>query len=215
MSTTTQRPTPETDAAAFDIPHHGGDGTGSRVAVVHYQVARRLERERDEALALLAQYSAEREHNAMQALAYKAERDEAIATCQELVTDSNAVTLAATVVRLERERNEAREALSGRTVSCSQCNEAAAKLSTVYRWIERNHPDGFIDSQSHLQNLDRVADAWHDKLEAMREAIREAHDALKQWPKAGHGMSTDFTKQSEAFRKGQAALVKLQTFLKP
>lgn len=68
-------------------------------------------RERDDALALLAQYSAEREHNAMQALAYKAERDEAIATCQELVTDSNAVTLAATVVRLERERNEAREAI--------------------------------------------------------------------------------------------------------
>lgn len=172
-------------------------------------------RERDDALALLAQYSAEREHNAMQALAYKAERDEAIATCQELVTDSNAVTLAATVVRLERERNEAREALSGRTVSCSQCNESAEKLSTVYRWIERNHPDGFIDSQSHLQNLDRVADAWHDKLEAMREAIREAHDALKQWPKAGHGMSTDFTKQSEAFCKGQAALAKLQPFVKP
>lgn len=117
--------------------------------------------------------------------------------------------------KLERERDEAREALSGRTVSCLQCNEAAAKLATVYRWIERNHPDGFIDSQSHLQNLDRVADAWHDKLEAMRGAIREAHDALKQWPKAGHGMSTDFTKQSEAFCKGQAALVKLQTFLKP
>lgn len=129
MSTTTQRPTPETDAAAFDIPHHGGDGTGSRVAVVHYQVARRLERERDEALALLAQYSAEREHNAMQALAYKAERDEAIATCQELVTDSNAVTLAATVVRLERERNEAREALSGRTVSCSQRGGPGAEMT--------------------------------------------------------------------------------------
>jgi hypothetical protein len=46
---TTPRPTPETDAATFDIPHHGADGTGSRVAVVHYQVARRLERERDEA----------------------------------------------------------------------------------------------------------------------------------------------------------------------
>lgn len=84
MNTITQRPTPETDAAAFDIPHHGADGTGSRVAVVHYQAARKLERERD----------------------------------------------------------EAREALSGRTVSCSQRNEAAKQL------------------------------------EAMREAIKEAHKAL-------------------------------------
>lgn len=71
-------------------------------------------------------------------------------------------------------------------------DEALAKLSTVYRWIERNHSDGFIDSQSHLQNLDRVADAWHDKLEdmqrelgktrdqleAMREAIKKGYDAL-------------------------------------
>ena len=37
----------------------------------------KLERERDEARALATQYSGEREHNAMQALAYKAERDEA------------------------------------------------------------------------------------------------------------------------------------------
>lgn len=163
MSTTTQRPTPETDAAAFDIPHHGGDGTGSRVAVVHYQVARRLERERDEALALLAQYSAEREHNAMQALAYKAERDEAIATCQELVTDSNAVTLAATVVRLERERNEARGALSGRTVSCLQCNEAAKQIEAMRVAINTIHAeadayaDGAPDASAHDKFCNEIA----------------------------------------------------------
>jgi hypothetical protein len=132
-------------------------------------------RERDDALALLAQYSAEREHNAMQALAYKAERDEAIATCQELVTDSNAVTLAATVVRLERERNEAREALSGRTVSCSQCNEAAKQL------------------------------------EAMREAIKEAHAAinLQLFVRGTRDDTTQVRIQMEA------ALAKLKPFIKP
>lgn len=57
-------------------------------------------------------------------------------------------------------------------------DEAQAQLSTVYRWIERNHPDGFIDSQTYLQNLERMADAWHDKIKAMREAIREARKAL-------------------------------------
>ena len=42
-----ERPTPITDAATFVIPRHGANGTGSRVAVVHYQVARDLERQLD------------------------------------------------------------------------------------------------------------------------------------------------------------------------
>lgn len=33
--------------------------------------------------------------------------------------------------KLERERDEAREALSGRTVSCSLCNEAAKQLEAM------------------------------------------------------------------------------------
>jgi len=37
------------------------------------------------------------------------ERDEARATCSELVTDSDAITLARTVVRITQERDEARE----------------------------------------------------------------------------------------------------------
>lgn len=44
-----ERPTPITDAATFDIPCHGADGTGARVAVVRHQVARDLERELVEA----------------------------------------------------------------------------------------------------------------------------------------------------------------------
>lgn len=103
-------------------------------------------------------------------------------------------------------------------------DEALAKLSTVYRWIERNHSDGFIDSQSHLQNLDRVADAWHDKLEdmqrelgktrdqlkAMREAIKEAHEAL-DW--ATSNMNPPF--EWEPFTRANATLTKLQPFIKP
>ncbi len=43
---------------------------------------------------------------------------------------------------------------------------ANSKLSAVFQWINRNHPDGFIDSQSHLQNLERVTDLHHDRLDA-------------------------------------------------
>ncbi len=47
---------------------------------------------------------------------------------------------------------------------------ANSKLSTVFQWINRNHPDGFIDSQSHLQTLERVPDLPHDRLDAAQRA---------------------------------------------
>lgn len=54
-----------------------------------------------------------------------------------------------------------------------------------------------------------------DALDRIEAAIKDAADALRAWPKAGHGMSTDHTLQSQAFRTGQAAIAKLQPFLKP
>lgn len=53
------------------------------------------------------------------------------------------------------------------------------------------------------------------EIQAMREAIKEARKALKAWPRAGSGMSTDFTAQSEAFRTGQCAIAKLQPLIEP
>lgn len=41
--------------------------------------------------------------------------------------------------------------------------------SMVYRWIERNHPDGFIDSLSVRENLERISDR-HDDMVTVREA---------------------------------------------
>jgi len=62
--------------------------------------------------------------------------------------------------KLERERDEAR-----------------AKLSAVFQWINRNHPDGFIDSLTHLQNLERVSDTHHDRLDRLE---RERNESRKQ-----------------------------------
>lgn len=52
--------------------------------------------------------------------ARKLERElaEARATCSELVTDSNAITLAQTIVRITQELAEAREKIAG----CSTCS---------------------------------------------------------------------------------------------
>jgi uncharacterized coiled-coil DUF342 family protein len=53
------------------------------------------------------------------------------------------------------------------------------ELSTIHRWIERNHPDGFIDSLSFSQNLERVADRWYERLERV-ERERDRARALAE-----------------------------------
>ena len=46
------------------------------------------------------------------------------------------IDLAALVNKLERERDEARAALSGRTVSCSNCNESARTIAEMRETIQ-------------------------------------------------------------------------------
>jgi hypothetical protein len=60
------------------------------------------------------------------------------------------------------------------------------ELSSIHRWIERNHADGFIDSLTYLQNLERVTDCWYDRIDAIETDARrfikerdEANEALK------------------------------------
>jgi hypothetical protein len=72
--------------------------------------------------------------------------------------------------RLERERDE-----------------ALAKLSAVFQWINRNHPDGFIDSLTHLQNLERVSDVQHDRFDRLERERDLAHDQLSRICKEGFG----------------------------
>jgi hypothetical protein len=60
-------------------------------------------------------------------------------------------------------------------------DEAQKKLSSIHRWIERNHADGFIDSLTYLQNLERVTDCWYDrldKIERERDEAQEKYDNL-------------------------------------
>ena len=65
-------------------------------------------RERDEALAAIVGWENKWKCAVEMAAQAEVERDEAWACCDELVVDSNAITLAKTVMRLERERDEAR-----------------------------------------------------------------------------------------------------------
>jgi len=52
-----------------------------------------------------------------------------------------------------------------KTKSMSELEYAQNQLSQIYRWIERHNQDGFIDSLTYTQNLDRCVDALYDKLE--------------------------------------------------
>jgi hypothetical protein len=82
-----------------------------------------------------------------------------VSTTMDGVTYDGAV--ASLCRRMERERDEAQK-----------------QLSSIHRWIERNHADGFIDSLSYFKNLERVTDSWYDRLDRME---RERDEAKRQW----------------------------------
>jgi DNA repair ATPase RecN len=71
------------------------------------------------------------------------------------------------IAQLRRERDEAREVASGLAIQEERVNEALKELSSIHQWIDRNHPDGFIDSLTYLQNLERVTDNWYDRLDRL------------------------------------------------
>jgi hypothetical protein len=77
--------------------------------------------------------------------------------------------------QLECERDEARQKYDDLATEhmlavnklAEERDEAQKELSSIHRWIERNHPDGFIDSQTYFQNLERVVDNWYDRLDRL------------------------------------------------
>jgi hypothetical protein len=104
--------------------------------------------------------------------------------------------------KLERERDEAREENKNLKLQlglwedgnliCEETlgeirlleeriEEALKELSSIHRWIERNHADGFIDSITYLQNLERVVDNWYDRIDAIeadaQRFVRERDEA--------------------------------------
>lgn len=129
------RPTPETDAqiTTFDSISKYKKRFKNKTGTVSLDFARRLERERDEALAWVGE-----------------------------------------IFRLL----DLPDGDMGALENCKLELEAARKtLSGIYRWIERRHQDGFLDSLTHEQNLDRVYDALYDRLDT---AISERDEAIRQ-----------------------------------
>lgn len=111
------------------------------------------------------------------------ERDEARS---ELSLKQQTLTIAeGTLSDLRKELNEW-AAMCGRYKQ--ERDEAQKELSSIHQWIERNHPDGFIDSLTHLQNLDRVTDNWYDRLDRLEvdanRFVRERDEAREQLRKA-------------------------------
>ena len=113
----------------------------------------------------------------------KQERDEARKDAAQLADKLSGLELRTTeeLARLERERNEW-SAMCGRYKQ--ERDETQKKLSSIHQWIERNHPDGFIDSLTHLQNLDRVTDNWYDRYDRLEvdacRFVRERDEAREQ-----------------------------------
>jgi hypothetical protein len=89
-------------------------------------------------------------------------------------------------IEMQKERDEAREVASGLAIQEERVNEAQKELSSIHQWIDRNHPDGFIDSQTYRQNLERVTENWYDRIDAIeadaRRFVRERDEARAAIP---------------------------------
>jgi hypothetical protein len=90
--------------------------------------------------------------------------------------------------------------------------EAQKELSSIHRWIDKNHADGFIDSLTYLQNLERVADNWYDRLDRLEidagRFERERDEARKNLRDANRGAEIN-AHINQKFAQRIVALLKL------
>ncbi len=141
--------TPETDAKAHSI-----FGNHS-CATVLADFARKLERERDEAI----RKQDETNRSSKYACDYHYEEK----------------------LKAERERDEWKKAAFEITEELERERDDTMKVLTIiHRWIERNHPDGFIDSLSFTENLERITDRWYDRLDMVERERDEARKKIKR-----------------------------------
>ncbi len=93
--------------------------------------------------------------------------------------------------KLERERDEAIAALSGRTVSCSRCNEVA-KQNEAMRELLREIRGGEVNAQDEADKF--LRDHEPSELSKMREAIQDAVGMLGLCRHFLHSMNGDTAK---------------------
>lgn len=167
------RPTPETDAAADWFVTLSNDPAKKTVPL---EIARKLERERDE-----AREECKNQHNALLAVMQHAENK-----IQRLTNERDEVRKDLEFRRelfkiqenyLEQARIERDETILRRLETICAADELQRELSDLFKWVERRSQDGFIDSQTTEQNITRCYDALYDRLD---DAIRERDEAREK-----------------------------------
>jgi hypothetical protein len=78
-------------------------------------------------------------------------------------------------------------------------NEAQKELSSIHQWIDRNHPDGFIDSQTYFQNLERVTDNWYDRLDRLEV---DAHRFVRERDEARELLASEKITRDHVIKRG-------------
>jgi|688.fasta_scaffold139738_3 hypothetical protein len=94
-------------------------------------------------------------------------------------------------------------------------NTERETLTTIYRWIERNHPDGFVDSLTFSQNLERVGDRWYDRLHRLERERDEARHKLELCMAANSDVARIAKERDEAREQNaklREALLRVRTW---
>jgi uncharacterized coiled-coil DUF342 family protein len=150
--------TPETDASIIERRHiHKSDGSVQLVELIDAEFARRLERERDEWAAMCGRYKQERDdlQKAINGL------------CEHFkISPANTTLLAVEVLRIERERDEARDKYDALATEhmlavnklCEERDEARAEIQRLR-----------LDAQKEAEHHDRMVkelEELYDKLKS-------------------------------------------------
>jgi hypothetical protein len=143
----------------------------------------KLQRERDDYMERFRIAISERDSwrmRAEQKYAMRRELEELLGVDRNDASDEQFQKGLDAIKNIIRERDEAREVASGLAVQEERVEEAQKELSSIHRWIERNHPDGFIDSMTYHQNLERVGDRWYDQLDQVERERNDYLDRLNE-----------------------------------
>lgn len=187
MSTTTQRPMPETDAVLRRIA-----GGLPAYAIELRDKALSLERERDEALA--ANF---RQATCLHECAASISHD----------TSFSIDVLPNAVKHVVRERDEAREQLE------SILSVIPADAPCLHAETGETVADYILDLQKEVGRVHALYFNDKQQLEAMREAIKEAHGAFDEIA-SGAACLPGYS-IAEASTLAQTILAKIQPFIKP
>lgn len=114
--------------------------------------------------------------------------------------------------QLERERDELRQALSGRTVSCEQCNEAAKQIAEKDAQI-KNLCQDWADDDTRIKEIAKAHGIDVDSLSVDDGYFRTCVDVAEKMSEALTSKDAEIARLKQELREARDALAECDAYL--